>query len=71
MLLQEIAARIEYLTEAAKRLGRKDWYGIMLSQVLTIAVTVAMNSNEVKALLEQLTSILRPLFTPLGRIMGQ
>lgn len=40
-----IDAKFEYLQEASSRLGRKDWQGILISTLLSTALTIGLDGN--------------------------
>jgi hypothetical protein len=50
--LQALERQIVYLTDASTRLGRKDWYGILISVLFAQAVQLGLGADQVKTLFQ-------------------
>ena len=58
-----LASQMEYLKEASRRVGRKDWFLIFAATLAGLAANTAISSNVVRSALEMVSSALLPLLT--------
>lgn len=49
--MRTVEARFDYMEEAAGRLGRKDWTGILVSNLIGIAITLMLSADSAKDLI--------------------
>ena len=62
-----IAAQIEFTKEAAKRLGRTDWKGVMIGAFFTIVAAATIRPDSARQLWHMIAEAFTPLFTKLLR----
>lgn len=59
--LRDIQSRLSYLEEAATRLGRKDWTGILISSLIGIVSTLSLSADSTRDLLRFAGQIVKQL----------
>lgn len=64
--LETIKSQLSYLEEAATRLGRKDWTGILVSNLISIALTLSLSADGARDLFRFAGQIVKQL---LGTIL--
>lgn len=66
---QLIEAQIRYTEEAANRLGRIDWKGVLVNTLFTIAVTAAFTPDTTRQLFHTAASAFMPLYQAVSGIL--
>jgi hypothetical protein len=46
--LNEVSEKLDYLTEAARRQGRKDWFHTAIGVIFSLAVSLALSPEQAK-----------------------
>ena len=65
-----VHGRMEYLAEAAARVGRLDWKNIFASTLLNIIVTIGLDPVKAQGLYGLATQLLGPLVAGAARLLG-
>jgi hypothetical protein len=69
--LDTLKARVDYLTEASTRMGRKDWYMVLMGGMITLVVAAVVSPERIQALFQMVADAFLPLFQSLLRLDGQ
>ena len=59
--IQKLNEQIDYLIEASSRIGRKDWLMIAASSIITIVVTLSLDTTKGRTLFELFRAALSAL----------
>jgi hypothetical protein len=59
--MEILNAKIDYLVDAAGRLGRKDWYNIFVGAIVGYILTVAVPPESARSIFSIFTTFLRAI----------
>ncbi len=65
-----VDARFSYIEEAAKRMGRKDWVNIVISNLLSIVITLSLSGESTRDLFQFAGQVVRQLLGTLVYLSG-